>query len=241
MSKATLHPSWFHLRKSLRTLARGVAQPGGKHPAKHIEVDGSPEVPSIEGVNRMATRIESLHNPVNTSEERWKTALDGIGIGVWDWDISTNTVQYSKQCKDMLGYAANEIANRYEAWLDLIHPEDLPAALRKIQEHFLGRTTSYSAEFRMLGKQGTWTWILSRGIVTDRDAAGKPLRMVGTHTDITAHRQSMEELKRHKDHLEERSLSGSGPHSSKRRTANSRLRATPPRKRTGQKACSWRT
>jgi PAS domain S-box-containing protein len=129
------------------------------------------------------------------SEERWKFALEGAEDGVWDVEIPTRQVQFSKRWKEMLGYTENEITNRYEQWQELLHPDDLAEALEGFQAYLDGQTPAYLNEFRMRCKDGSYKWILARGMVVSRDATGQPLRMVGTHADITERKQAEEALR----------------------------------------------
>lgn len=119
------------------------------------------------------------------SEERWKFALDGAGDGVWDTDLVNGTTQYSTRWKEMLGYADNEISSDPNEWSGRVHPDDLASVLADKQLCIDGITNSIFSEFRMRTKTGQWIWILSRGKVIARDANGKVLRMIGTHTDIS--------------------------------------------------------
>lgn len=120
------------------------------------------------------------------SNERWKFAVEGSGDGVWDWNVPTGQVSYSKRWKEMIGYEELEIGPDFIEWRTRLHPDDLEAALSTIGTHLSGKSDSYTNEFRMLCKDGSWKWILARGKVTQRDANGNPLRVVGTHTDISA-------------------------------------------------------
>jgi len=124
------------------------------------------------------------------SEQRWQFALEGAGDGVWDWDVPTNTVFFSKRWKQMLGYADHEIGRGLEEWSGRVHPEDLPGALADAQAHLEGRTAAYSNEHRVRCKDGSYKWIHDRGLVVSRDAGGKARRMVGTHADITARKEA---------------------------------------------------
>jgi PAS domain S-box-containing protein len=127
------------------------------------------------------------------SEERWKFALEGSGDGVWDWNIQTGEAHYSKRYKEMLGFTESEIGDSASEWSSRVHPEDLPGAMEILQSHLDGKTPSAVIEFRMLRKDGSWQWTLSRGMVVTCDADGKPLRLVGTNTDLTE-RRAVEEL-----------------------------------------------
>jgi PAS domain S-box-containing protein len=129
------------------------------------------------------------------SEYRWRFALEGAGDGLWDWDMLTGMVYFSRQWKAMLGFAENEITDRFEEWEKRVHPDDLPQAMAALQAHLDGRTPLYFNENRVGCKDGSWKWILERGLVVRRDAGGKPVRMIGTHTDVTARRQAESSLR----------------------------------------------
>ena len=95
----------------------------------------------------------------------------------------------------MLGFSESEIENKSFEWSDRVYPEDLSRVMAAIQAHIDGKTPSAEIEFRMLCKDGRWTWILGRGIVASRTSDGKPLRLVGTNTDITARKQMEEQIR----------------------------------------------
>jgi PAS domain S-box-containing protein len=124
------------------------------------------------------------------SEERWKFAIDGAGDGLWDWNAATNSVFYSDTWKSQLGYAPHEIGDTLSEWDSRVHPDDREATLAELQRHFLGETPQYSSAHRLLCKDGSWKWILDRGLVVERQADGSPMRAVGTHTDLTSRRQA---------------------------------------------------
>jgi diguanylate cyclase (GGDEF)-like protein/PAS domain S-box-containing protein len=132
---------------------------------------------------------------INESEERWRFALEGSGDGVWDWNIQADQVIYSKRWKEMLGYAEEEIGTELSEWSNRVHPEDMPRVMAALQPHLDGQTAIYINEHRMRCKDGSYKWILDRGRVSARDAAGKPLRVAGTHTDITDRKQLEEKQK----------------------------------------------
>lgn len=129
------------------------------------------------------------------SEDRWRFALEGAGDGVWDWDLPTSSVWFSNQWKTMLGYDEDEIGTGLDEWSSRVHPEDMPSVMADLQPHLDGKTAAYINEHRVRCKDGSYKWILDRGQVISRDAAGKPLRVVGVHTDITERKQSEERLK----------------------------------------------
>lgn len=128
------------------------------------------------------------------SEQRWLMALEGAGHGVWDWDAATGKVFFSPVWKSMLGYDAADVGDSLEDWSGRVHPDDLPACMEDITHHFRGETPVYRNEHRVRCKDGSYRWVLDQGRVwTWRD--GKPLRMVGTHTDITAHVEQEQALR----------------------------------------------
>lgn len=129
------------------------------------------------------------------SEERWKFALEGSGEGVWDRNLQTGEAIYSKRYREIYGFDENDLTDQAEAWEKRVHPDDVALVEADRQAYFEGRTETYVNERRMQCKDGTWKWILSRGMVVARDAQGRPLRMIGTHTDITERHRSDEALK----------------------------------------------
>ena len=108
--------------------------------------------------------------------------------GIWDWNLETDEFFYSVRWQEMLGYKAGEISNRRSEWWSRIHREDINGVKAALEEHFAQKTADFAAEYRMYCKDGSTIWVLNRGQVL-RSAAGKPLRLVGTHTDITPNKQ----------------------------------------------------
>ncbi|MBA4213902.1 MAG: hypothetical protein C0449_12575 [Polaromonas sp.] len=119
------------------------------------------------------------------SETLWKLALESAGDGVWDWNLRTGEEFFSTSIKAMFGYADDDIANLSVELDARTHPDDVPQMLLDRQAHFDGLVPVYRNEHRVRCKDGRWKWVLSRGVVIARDDNGEPLRMVGTHTDIT--------------------------------------------------------
>jgi diguanylate cyclase (GGDEF)-like protein/PAS domain S-box-containing protein len=122
---------------------------------------------------------------LRASEERWKLALDSTGDGVWDWHIQAGVEYYSRRYKEMYGYDQDKHWQTSDAYDDVVHPDDKAQLLRDQQAYFNGETPTYSNEHRVRCKDGSYKWVLSRGMVISRDAKGQPLRMIGTHTDIS--------------------------------------------------------
>ena len=140
----------------------------------------------------------ALHPPAqdwNDHENLWKLALESAGAGVWDWNVVTGEQTHSNRWKEMLGYAADEIGPGFDEFTTRLHPDDIAHVQPAITACLEGRSEGYAVDLRLRCKDGSWKWVLSRGMVASRDAQGKPLRMIGTHTDITERKQTECELR----------------------------------------------
>jgi diguanylate cyclase (GGDEF)-like protein/PAS domain S-box-containing protein len=133
-----------------------------------------------------------INQKLEEIKQRWEFAIEGSGDGVWDWNIQTNQTFFSKRWKEMLGYDTHEILGNFATWQSLIHKEDMPNVMKMLNEHLHKKTNEYKIELRMLCKDGTYKWILSRGLIVEFDPGGLPIRMVGTHTDISTRKQTEE-------------------------------------------------
>jgi PAS domain S-box-containing protein len=136
-------------------------------------------------LDRYFLTIRQSTQIIQASEERLNQALEGASQAVWEWNVKTDEVFYSPSWKTMLGFQPHELSNTLSEWESRVHPEDLPRVLEQIQHHLEGRTPFYSSEHRMLCKDGAYKWILDQGKVMSRTPDGKPLRVLGTHSDIT--------------------------------------------------------
>ena len=124
------------------------------------------------------------------TEARWKLALESTGDGVWDWHIQDGVEYYSTRYKEMYGYSEDQKWQRSDDYTDLVHPDDKAQLIKDQQSHFKRETTTYVNEHRVRCRDGSWKWILSRGTVISRDSQGQPLRMIGTHTDISGRKKA---------------------------------------------------
>lgn len=145
--------------------------------------------------------ISRLNRKLLESEERWKFALEGAGDGVWDWNIPQDTVVFSARYKEMAGYTDEDIAANEAAWRNRIHPEDRTQVDAEIHAYLDGITPAYYNEHRVLCRDGSIKWVLARGMIVSRMPDGTPMRMIGTHADITE-RKNMEERMRHMAHYD---------------------------------------
>jgi PAS domain S-box-containing protein len=133
---------------------------------------------------------------LRSSEEQLKLALDAVEEGLWDWNLVTGEVYRSPHWFTMLGYEPDELGNDLKVRNQLVHPEDRRLIQQRLKEHFKGNTPFYEAEVRLLAKSGEWRWILDRGKLVSRNSRGKPLRMVGTHLDITERKKAEQALQK---------------------------------------------
>ncbi|OHC26374.1 MAG: hypothetical protein A2Y50_02560 [Pseudomonadales bacterium RIFCSPLOWO2_12_59_9] len=148
----------------------------------------------IRAFNRLLATLGQREEALIESEFRWKFAIEGSGDGVWDLNIQTHTSSYSERWKRMFGYADTDTLPTYQQWLERIHPDDQQHTAASLQTHLEGKSAVYLAEFRLRNKDGRYTWIRSRGMLVSRSADGQPLRLIGTHTDISAQKQAEEKL-----------------------------------------------
>jgi diguanylate cyclase (GGDEF)-like protein/PAS domain S-box-containing protein len=180
------------LTRDIRRLAGFATQIESGERDTHCRLDRPDELGQLSGdMNRMLDTlvereqdVEAMHTQIRQNEERLRYALEATNDGLWDWDLTTNQAYFSPRWKEMLGYQEHEIPNQYENWEELIHPDDLAAVLRNLNAHLGNPDEPYELLHRLRHKDGSWRWILTRGRA-HRDAEGKPLRMVGTHVDVT--------------------------------------------------------
>lgn len=149
---------------------------------------------------RYAIERKRLQESLRQSEERWQLAVDGSNDGIWDFNAISNEYYFSPRCLEIVGYQHHEI-NSLEKWIECIHPDDLLKLIRIVQNHF-DRPTEYSyCENRIRCKSGNYKWILLRGKAYFNEQR-KPIRAVGSISDITDRKLAEEELKQHKEELE---------------------------------------
>jgi two-component system, sensor histidine kinase and response regulator len=159
------------------------------------------------GVARDITRLKLAEEALRQANARLDLAVRGSNVGVWeidmpDGDFRNGRGQYLNYW-EQLGYDPPEGPVDYAAWMALLHPEDRERAERAIRACLDGQTKEYEAEYRVRHRDGSYRWVLSRGIAV-RDAAGKPIRFVGTRTDITDRKRAEKELRRAKEAEAER-------------------------------------
>ncbi|MBE8728014.1 sensor histidine kinase [Flavobacterium hungaricum] len=135
------------------------------------------------------TELKDKEEKLRISEERFQFALDASTTGVWDWDLVTNRVFYSSLSLRILELESTDIFDDPERWDKIVHPDDLPKYYSDIQEHFDNEIPYYENYHRVMTSSGNYKWILDRGKVIKRDENGKPLRVIGTHTDVSLQKE----------------------------------------------------
>lgn len=134
------------------------------------------------------------------AQEQLELVIHGTDAGIWDWNILSNEVFLSPRWKSMLGYQDHELPSRFEVWESRIHPEDHSRALAAFRDHLEGKSDHYESEHRLRHKDGTFRWVLSRGSAL-RDYSGRPVRIAGSHLDVTAIKQAEAALRESERHF----------------------------------------
>jgi PAS domain S-box-containing protein len=163
-------------------------------------------IKNVEGVitNYLAvkediTARKRVQEQLTESERKLRLAVEAANVGLWDWNLRSNSVYYSPEWKGQLGYSDTEIADSFEEWQSRVHPDDLDRALSVIAAYLQNPWPRYEQTFRMQHKDGTYRWLLAQASVL-MDETNAPYRMLGSHVDITERKQVEEAL------VEERAL-----------------------------------
>ena len=140
------------------------------------------------------THLFSVSSKASQQNEKYRLAMDAINDGIWDWDVVSGHVDYSSSWSKIIGEELVEPT--YNAWESRIHPDDKKPCLESLTNHLNGLSSSWSFEHRLKHANGSWVWVLGRGNIVSKDSNGKPLRMIGTMTDIhDRHLAEQENLK----------------------------------------------
>lgn len=176
---------WRHVAKDGREIPVEIS-------SRSIRIAG---LTCLQSTVRDLSSVKRIEQELRASQERLAHAVAAANDGLYDWNMVTGETYISPRCFTMLGYEDGEFVPTLEKWMELLHPDDHAAALEKIRKHQEEGLDAHTMEFRMRAKDGTWKWILARGHVVERDERGAPLRMVGTHADITKRREAENALR----------------------------------------------
>ncbi len=142
------------------------------------------------------TERKRAQQAILESEERLQFALEAANQGAWDWNLQTNEVIYSDSYKKMYGFEKNDLKHDISEWITRIHPEDQNKMGESVAEHLKADQHVYDSKYRIRGKDGKYRWVMAKGRLISFDDSGKPLRMIGTQTDITEAVEREQEMER---------------------------------------------
>jgi diguanylate cyclase (GGDEF)-like protein/PAS domain S-box-containing protein len=128
--------------------------------------------------------------------EQLQLALQGADLGLWDWDVRQDLFDHNEVVRLQLGYRPGELGSLGSTWRNTVHPDDAERLLSAIEAHFRRETAAYECEFRVRHKAGHWVWLLSRGKVVERDECDMPVRMTGTHMDLSRRKRTQVQMER---------------------------------------------
>jgi len=152
----------------------------------------------IQNLKKPNARLKRI---AHDARHKLSAALDGTGLCLWQLDIpSGKLIIYNRRWGSMLGYQPKELSAHFDVWREHLHPEDKEMVLSAFYNHLAGNTPFYEALHRMQHKNGTVTWVLDRGRVSEWDSDGKPLKVTGTHIDMTKEKQYEAQLAKLANH-----------------------------------------
>lgn len=189
--------SWWRAQRELERLSRTLRSAIG---AQH-EQGAQPMLDTLIETQRRqqarasetAAQLLRAEERLRESEERYALAVRGANDGMWEWDIAKSVCHYSPRWKNMLGYAEHEVGEGVEEWLDRVHPEDRPLLRSQMDAHLLARSAHLSLEHRIRHRDGDWRWVSCRATAV-RNAEGRPHRLIGLLSDISARKRVQEAL-----------------------------------------------
>ena len=158
------------------------------------------KIVKLIGTFQDITPLKQAEEKYQESAIKLKEAVKAGNVGLWDWDLVTNKVFYSAEWKSQIGYAEDEITNDFEEWRTRVHPDDLERTLESVQKSIDAASTDNIVEFRFMHNDGAYRWIMAHSSII-QDENGKPIRMVGSHTDITEQKRTEEQLRQSENKL----------------------------------------
>ncbi len=166
-----------------------------------ISINGQPlysdkgEIEHFFAIQEDITVRKLTEKKMKENSLRLQYAMDAANGALWEWDIVNNTVFYSAQWKAILGYKDDELSNDFKEWESRVHPEDIERVVQSINDYLEGKTDGYKSYTRILHKDGYYLHWLDQGTISERDAKGKPIRMVGVAIDVSELKETQQKLK----------------------------------------------
>ncbi|WP_430461023.1 sensor domain-containing diguanylate cyclase [Thalassolituus sp. LLYu03] len=138
--------------------------------------------------------MDLIHNYERDSHHLHQV-VNNTGVGIWEWNVQTGETVFNERWANIIGYTLDELQPvSIDTWLTYAHPEDLKLSEKALKKHWAGDSNCYIFESRMKHKDGRWIWVYDSGQTVEWDADGKPLRMIGTHLDITSQKLAQIQL-----------------------------------------------
>ncbi|MBN9421368.1 MAG: EAL domain-containing protein [Candidatus Accumulibacter sp.] len=157
--------------------------------------DGAGLIRHFVGVKQDISERRRTAAALRESQERWQFALEGAGDAVWDWDVASGAIQFSRRLTEILGVDEGAVGQSFDDWQHWIHPDDLPRVQADVEAYLAGASAAFVTEHRTRCGDGGVRWILARGMAVSRDASGRPLRLIGTQSDVTERKLADEQLR----------------------------------------------
>ncbi len=151
--------------------------------------------PASYAICRDINDLKQQQKELERSRQRFQLTVEGAGVGLWDWEVQTDAVEFNEQWATTLGYSLDEIEPHLDTWKDKTHPEDIDTVFGALEAHTQGETEYYDTDHRMQTADGDWKWIRTLGKIVNRDADSEPLRAVGLHIDVDEQKQQQKGLR----------------------------------------------
>ncbi len=160
-----------------------------------LKLELSVDFPVETGDDLIFVSARSFGNRAQDDEElRWRLSVESSGDGIWGWNVRTGRSFHSESWYRMLGFTMEDAVAEKDFWSSRLHPDDRDHVLKAVDDCLNGRSELYAADYRLRCRDGQWKWIAARGRVIEREN-GLPVRVLGTHRDIDALRQSQSDRK----------------------------------------------
>lgn len=166
-----------------------------------VRIQGQP----IKNAKNEITGFFALQEDITKEKEselRFRSVLENIGDNVWEHNFITGRTFFSKSQNDFLGYSTTELTNNQKLWWESVHNDDRNLLVESDYKYRNGQAEFHSLEYRIMHKDGTVRWVLDRGVVIERNKLGKPIKIIGTHVDITSQKTLEAALKKAKETAE---------------------------------------